>query len=72
MMNVARLLKSPDEQSAYLAQVFENMTGDSSRKMNAKDFQILAYQLKAMGLTGEPAAKAQAALDATAVKTLGK
>jgi hypothetical protein len=70
MIDVAKLVKSPDEQALYLEESFRKISDRS--KLNAKDFQILTHRLQTLGLTGDAATRARQALDEARDKVLGK
>lgn len=74
MLDLAKLIRSPEEQAAYLVESFNGMggTNNGNRNLNAKDFEILSHRLQAMDLSAETATQAKTALESAREKVLGK
>jgi hypothetical protein len=70
VVNMSKLIKSPDERAAYLEEAFTKM-GENS-KLNDTDYRILTYRLDSLGLTGDAATRVQQALTASRQKSLNK
>lgn len=73
VLDIAKLIHSPDEQAAYLVDSFNAMGTDrpGGRKLNTKDFQILSHRLQSMELSAEAAVQAKTALQGARDKALG-
>ncbi|MEO5914900.1 MAG: hypothetical protein ABIS50_11750 [Luteolibacter sp.] len=70
-VGMAKLLKSADDQSAYLENAIRNL-GSRSTKPNETDFRVLEYRIQALGLTGSNAEAVQKQLAESRQKALGK
>ena len=70
-VGMAKLLKSADDQSAYLAEVISNL-GSRSTKPNETDFRVLEHRIQALGLTGSNAEAVQKQMEDSRRKALGK
>jgi hypothetical protein len=70
-VGLAKLLKSADDQSAYLEMAIRNF-GSGSTKPNETDFRVLEHRIQAFGLTGSNAEAVQTQLEDSRRKLLGK
>jgi hypothetical protein len=78
LMDVVRLIGSPEEQSAYLAESFDTLADPRmatalgmAGRLNAKDLEIMEHRLESLGLEGVPGDRARAALEKTKASLLG-
>lgn len=51
LVTMAKLLKSPGDQSRYLEGAIESL-GKRGSKLNEADFRVLEHRLQSLGLTG--------------------
>lgn len=71
VVNMAKFLKTPEDQSLYLVEAIQNL-GNRRSKLNETDFRVLEHRLQSLGFTGDNAAIVQQALAASRKKALGK
>jgi len=70
-VNIAKLLKNPDDQVTYLEGAIDNL-GKRGPKLNDADFRVLEHRMLTLGLTGDHLATVQEKLAATRETALGK
>lgn len=70
-VSMAKLLKSTDDQSAYLEEAIRNL-GSRGTKPNETDFRVLEYRIQSLGLTGSDAESVQKQLEDSRRKALRK
>ena len=70
-VNMAKLLKTPEDQVTYLEGAIDTL-GKRGSKLNAVDFRVLEHRLLSLGLTGDHLATVQEKLAATRETALGK
>lgn len=70
-VGLAKLLKSPDDQTSYLETAIRNL-GSRGTKPNETDFRVLEYRIQALGLTGSNEEAVQKQLADSRQKALGK
>lgn len=73
LVDLAKLIPSPDEKAAYLVHgISELGTKEYIKKPNAKDFELLSQRVATLGLTGDAAARVRNALDQARERVVGK
>lgn len=71
MIDLANLIHSPTGKADYLTDTFNSFYQPGSNAgdhLNARNFDVIAHRLDSLGLSGEDAAQARAALDAARVR----
>jgi hypothetical protein len=70
-VNMAKLLKTPDEQATFLEGAIKNLGNRGNSKLNETDFRILEHRVQTLGLTGDNAAKVRQEIAAIREKAQG-